>query len=267
MPRSLRVALASIASIAFTAAAAAALWRGGAHILQGEAAASPRGAGGPAVVVELFSSEGCSSCPPADAFVARLDRDQPVEGATVIPIEEHVDYWDDLGWRDPYGSPAHGARQRQYASVLDDHGVFTPEVVIDGRFVMPTGDEAAARRLIQEAARGAKARVTLAREGDHLAIDVAGAPASASDPAEIWLAVTESNLATEVPRGENAGRRLVHAPIARALRRIARIDGSAAHAEATLERGASWKAGALRAVVFVQLASSRRIVGAAVIER
>ena len=80
----------------------------------------------PAVVVELFSSEGCSSCPPADAYVSTLARTQPVDGVTVIALEENVDYWDRLGWRDPFGSPAFSERQQEYARVLPDHHVCSP---------------------------------------------------------------------------------------------------------------------------------------------
>jgi hypothetical protein len=216
------------------------------------------------VIVELFSSEGCSSCPPADAYLATLDRTQPVEGVAVIALEENVDYWDRLGWRDPFGSPAFSERQQEYARVLADHQVFTPEIVFDGHVVMPGGDEDAARRLMQQSAREPKAHVTVRREGSRVSVDVAGVPAgSGEDVAEVWLAITESGLATDVKAGENAGRHLVHGPIVRRLRSLGRVAGGVFHADATIDAEAGWNANALRAVAFVQLVKSRRIVGAA----
>ncbi|MGO8993516.1 MAG: DUF1223 domain-containing protein [Polyangiaceae bacterium] len=222
------------------------------------------------VIVELFSSEGCSSCPPADAFLASLDRAQPIDGVTVIALEEHVDYWDRLGWRDPFGSEAFSDRQKQYARVLADHGIFTPEIVFDGHLVMPVGDQGAARVLMEQAAREQKAHVTLHRDGPRVSVEVTdvasalGAPGAGTDDVpEIWLAVTESGLATDVPAGENAGRRLVHAPVVRRLERLGRVAGSAFRGDTTLAVEPSWKPGALRVVAFVQLARSRRIVGAA----
>ena len=217
-------------------------------------------------MVELFSSEGCSSCPPADVYLSALDRAQPIDGVTVIALEEHVDCWDRLGWRDPFGSGAFSERQSDYARVLADHHVFTPEIVFDGHLVMPGGDEDAARTMMQGAAREPKARVTLRRDGPRVTVDVSDLPPSdvvAGDAAEVWLAMTESGLATDVPAGENAGRRLAHAPVVRRLRQIGAVAGGAFHGDAALAPEASWKPSALRVVAFVQLAKSRRIVGAA----
>jgi hypothetical protein len=215
------------------------------------------------VVVELFSSEGCSSCPPADDFLARLDRTQPIQGVSVIALEENVDYWDRLGWRDPFARAEHGARQRQYAAVLSDPRVYTPEMVIDGHSVTEGGDEDRARRLMQESSGEPKARIVLAQSSSRVTVDVSDLPhAPPDDPAEVWLAITESGLSTDVGRGENAGRRLVHAPVVRQLRSLGRMVTPTFHAETTLENDPSWKPGALRVVVFVQLSKSRRIVGA-----
>src|SRR5260370_27042335 len=85
------------------------------------------------VVLELFTSEGCSSCPPADALLARLEAQQPIAGAEIIALEEHVDYWDHQGWTDPFSSGQWTQRQEAYASGFRDHGIYTPELVINGR--------------------------------------------------------------------------------------------------------------------------------------
>jgi hypothetical protein len=250
----------------------AAVVAGGGWLLESRAdsaAASAPGAVGARVpvILELFSSEGCSSCPPADAFVAALDRAQSVDGVTVIALEEHVDYWDRLGWRDPFGSPAFSDRQNDYARVLADHHVFTPEIVLDGHLVVPGGDEDAARALMQRTARDPKAHIALKRDGARASIDVSEVPkttgASADDSAEVWLAITESGLATDVRAGENSGRRLAHAPVVRRLRSLGRAAAGAFHADAPLEIDPAWNPRALHVVVFVQLAKSRKIIGAA----
>ncbi len=216
------------------------------------------------VLVEAFTSEGCSSCPPADAYLGELDRTQPIAGATVLAIEEHVDYWDGLGWRDPFAMPDNGARQRAYARVLEDHGVFTPEVVLDGQRIVRPQDAASAARAIAEAARAPHARVSVGRTGERLSIDISGLPAlSPGERAGIWLAVTESGLVSRVERGENAGRTLPHAPVLRSLRRIGSLTqgNPATHLEATMDTSASWRTSNLRAVVFLQTDDLRQIVG------
>jgi hypothetical protein len=226
------------------------------------ATAAP-GAGGPAVVVELFSSEGCSSCPPADQYLRDLDRAQSVKGVTVIALEEHVDYWDGLGWKDPFSQATFSARQHDYSAVLPDHRVYTPELVIDGHAVIEGGDEERAARDMLASSRERKARVQLDRSGARVTINVTQVPSGANDdPAEVWLAGTEANLSTRVERGENAGRTLAHAPVVRALRRLGVTTSEGFHGEVPLEVSSSWNPDAVRAVVFVQRARSKRIIGA-----
>src|SRR5262245_13661203 len=106
-----------------------------------------------AVLVELFTSEGCSSCPPADEVLTDLLQRQPLERVTVIGLGEHVDYWDQLGWRDQFSSQAFTSRQSEYESkVFHSGSIYTPQLVIDGRFQVVGSDQAAVRRLITRAA-------------------------------------------------------------------------------------------------------------------
>lgn len=162
----------------------------------------------PEVVVELFSSEGCSSCPPADEVLRELSREPGV-----LALEMHVDYWNDLGWADPFSSRTFTDRQRAYATHLAKSGVYTPQAVVDGRDELVGSDARKLRALVAEAKQRPHAALVLAREGERLTVET---PAR-SDGARLFLATRESGLSTRVPRGENAGKTLVHGPIARAL--------------------------------------------------
>ncbi len=159
------------------------------------ALASPRGgaarADAPAqrrtVVVELFSSEGCSSCPPADAVLARLAREQPVAGAEVVALELHVDYWNSLGWADPFSSAAFTDRQRAYADAFGRRGTYTPQLVVDGAAEFVGSNEAGARAAVAAAALEPKTQVQLTRSGDRVSIAVTD-PTVGGGAADVWLA-------------------------------------------------------------------------------
>ena len=252
----MRVLLGVLGGSAILACGAGAVWA--AH--RGDPPA-PLRSGVPPVLVELFSSEGCSSCPPAEAWLASIDRAQSIDGVAVIALEEHVDYWDRLGWRDTFALPQFGERQRDYSRVLPDKRVFTPEIVIDGHAVVANGDEEQAARDMRASATEPRARVALSRHGNDITIDVGEIPDNDLEPAEVWLAITESGLVTNVAEGENAGRRLAHAPVVRDLRRVGLARGGSFHAEASVDVGTTWAPRALRIVAFVQRARSRRIVG------
>jgi len=217
------------------------------------------------VVVELFSSEGCSSCPPADAVLARLARDQPVAGAEVVALEMHVDYWNQLGWADPFSSAAFSARQRAYADAFGKRGVYTPQAVVDGASELVGSNEPAVRAAVASAAREAKATVLVTRSGDRVAVAISDL-AEATEPADVWLAITEDGLSTAVPRGENAGATLAHGPVVRSLDRVAEIPagthGVVKVGEVEVAVKPGWRRDALRAVAFVQERRSMRITGA-----
>jgi hypothetical protein len=224
------------------------------------------------VVVELFTSEGCSSCPPADALLRRLAADQPIDGVEIVGLGDHVDYWDHLGWRDPFSSALFSERQSAYAKVFGSDSIYTPQMVIDGTLTSVGSDDQAVRRNILAAAREAKAvlDVSLARTGETaVAVDV-GVQASdrvkRTGPADLTIAVTEDGLTTRVQRGENGGRTLAHAAVVRQLRTVAQVPAKdhAASAAVVVRLEKAWNPDRLRVVALLQERTSRRVIGAGV---
>jgi hypothetical protein len=233
----------------------------------GAAASPPAASAVPApvpIIVELFSSEGCSSCPPADVLLDRLARQQAVAGAEILAIEQHVDYWNHLGWKDPFSSSSYSERQYGYADAFGRDGVYTPQMIVDGQAEFTGSNSRRAEEEIAIAARRPHAKVTLAQGPGGLSVSVMDLPPlSPGDTAELWLALTEGDLSTQVPRGENAGHLLRHAPIARELRRVGTVPPDGYKGEIKLASPAGATRDRLRAVVFVQEARKRRILGAA----
>lgn len=169
------------------------------------------------VVVELFTSEGCSSCPPADDILAELARGGAADGRPIIALSWHVDYWDRLGWPDPFASPRHTARQQRYAAALGQRGLYTPQAVVDGR-VDVVGSRRARLRSAIAAAGGPRAvavSATVKRDGARY--EITPRLKGPTDGARVLVALTESGLSVAVPRGENAGRTLRHDHVVRAF--------------------------------------------------
>lgn len=241
-------------------------------------ASSQGSAGAPApsrsaVLVELFTSEGCSSCPPADALLAKLAERSPLGNAQVVALEEHVDYWDDLGWRDPFSSHTWTTRQYAYAGVLGNGNPYTPQMVVDGAVEFSGGRAEQAAQSIAEAAARAKAPVTLSQGttskpgAENFSVQVGKLlPSGKGGAAEVWLAITETGLHSAVTRGENAGHELSHAAIVRSIRKIgeAKPDRDVSFSgDAAIPLRAEWKRENLKVVSFVQEKNSLRILGAA----
>ena len=217
-----------------------------------------------AVVVELFTSEGCSSCPPADELLGRLRQDLSAKSVQVIPLGFHVDYWNSLGWKDRFSSAEFTERQELYTRALKVDGPYTPEMVVDGAVEFVGNDAGQAQRTIRQQASGLEtAQVKIAMAGaDQLTIQVKG-PASSSGNALVMLAITEDNLSTQVGAGENGGRTLHHAAVVRELREVSTLKNGALETSVPLKLQNDWKRNDLRAVVFVQQGPSGKIEGAA----
>ncbi|HEY6006313.1 MAG TPA: DUF1223 domain-containing protein [Anaeromyxobacter sp.] len=170
------------------------------------------------VLVELFTSEGCSSCPPADALLARLAQER-AGGARPIALSEHVDYWDDLGWRDGFSSPAFTRRQETYVHRLRLSAPYTPQLVVAGRINALGSDARAARAAIAAAAREPAGRIdarVVARAAGALTVEIE-ASWNGGVAGDVLLALAQDRATTRVARGENEGRTLEHVSVARSL--------------------------------------------------
>ncbi|MBD2767611.1 DUF1223 domain-containing protein [Hymenobacter sp. BT664] len=212
------------------------------------------------VVVELFTSEGCSSCPAADAALRELETSQSLTGVEVIALGQHVDYWNRLGWKDPFSSPEFTERQREYAKGFGE-GTYTPQAVVNGTYEFVGSSQELAETVLK-AAKAPRATVSLARAANGaLAVNVSQLPAG-TKAADVLLALTEAGLSSQVGRGENSGRLLRHASVVRALRPLGtvRADGTFM-ATVPLDLARQWNPRNLRAVVLVQEHASRHIVG------
>jgi hypothetical protein len=223
------------------------------------------------VIVELFTSEGCSSCPPADRLLATLAATQPVEGAEVIPLGLHVDYWDQLGWRDRFSSGAATNRQRVYSRVFNIDSIYTPQLVVDGRAELVGSDASGARRAIERALDAPRGQLQVdvepsGADGVALSVSASALPqTSHGDRDELVVAITEDHLESDVRRGENHGRVLTHVAVVRSLvtGEAKPGDGPTRFTVPRLPIGEDWNRDNLKIVTFVQEARSRHIVAAA----
>jgi hypothetical protein len=221
------------------------------------------------VVVELFTSQGCSSCPPADRLLGRLADD-----SEVVPLSFHVDYWNYIGWTDPFSSEAWSDRQRRYARAFEAGRVYTPQMVFDGRVDCVGSQEDEVRRLIAEAAaRPSSGELTVdvgsGAAAGHLRVEVTARVLRAERGGDwkVMVAVFEKGLVTSVPRGENAGRSLHNDNVVRSLTEAFSLParaGAEGSRRLDLAFGDGWKRDQLGVAVFLQDPSSMHVHGAAV---
>jgi hypothetical protein len=225
-------------------------------------------AGSP-VVLELFTSQGCSSCPPADRVLSRIDREGALAGR-VVPLAFHVDYWNYIGWSDPFSSKQWTARQEAYAHAWGANGTYTPQLVVNGRTHLNGADEAGIARQVAEAAAAPAGRVTVTAvpAGGALEVTVAAETPVALEAKrlEAIVVVYESGIRTSVRRGENSGRELVNDYVVRHLDRAFEIvpaAGARAEGRVAVPLDPSWNAANVGVVAFLQDPETRRIHGAA----
>lgn len=219
------------------------------------------------IVVELFTSEGCSSCPPADALLQTFDR-QPYPGTRLIVLSEHVDYWNHIGWRDPYSDARFSERQNSYGAKLKLDSVYTPQMVVDGReeFVGSSSDDA--RKAFGRVAAEVKVPVklsALAVENNRLRahIETGDLPANFT-AADVVLAVALDHAESQVKSGENSGRRLTHVAVVRSLSKVGSVSpGQTFARDVEIQFVPGADSAGLRVIAFLQQPGPGRIVGAA----
>ncbi|MGE3275038.1 MAG: DUF1223 domain-containing protein [Vicinamibacterales bacterium] len=201
------------------------------------------------VLVELFTSEGCSSCPPADALLRELVGDQPIDGAYVIGLSEHVDYWNRLGWHDPFSSPSFSARQQTYGRQFQLASIYTPQAIVDGTVELVGSDRDAVRRAIADAARAPKAPLSIAvtPEADGVRVVLDGNRVLDQPDTALVVALVENDLSVHVTSGENASRQLRHSAVARAMQTVMHGQRSV-----RLPIDPAWNGTALDVVAFAQ---------------
>jgi hypothetical protein len=218
------------------------------------------------VLVELFTSEGCSSCPPADALLAKLDHDQPVTTAEIIVLGEHVDYWDELGWHDRFSAHQFTDRQSQYASRLHVDSVYTPQMIVDGTDQFVGNDSTHALHAIQHASQTPKLPLALSHpvvDGHRISSSVSTDVPPAQLQGDLYAALVDPKDSTDVRRGENSGHRIQHAGVVRTMQRIASLKDLASKSyEFTLVAPLDASPATMRVVVFAQRAGQGSVLGA-----
>jgi hypothetical protein len=215
------------------------------------------------ILVELFTSEGCSSCPPADAFLRALDATQPVAGVQLIVLGEHVDYWDDQGWRDIYSDHSFTVRQQSYAEQLRLKGPYTPQMVVDGALEFVGSDGQRATQAFEKARTYPKVSVQISsltlENGVVRAHIESGSMPSA---AEVFVVLALDHAESQVLRGENGGHRLQHVAIARNLMRAGKVAKGAVFAKDVHLKAPPSDAD-YRLIAFIQEPNQGKILGAA----
>jgi hypothetical protein len=203
----------------------------GALILALAVLVSPAASAGqtPRAVVELYTSQGCSSCPPADARLTELSRKPDFVALTL-----HVDYWDYLGWKDTLAKPEFSERQRAYSHSRGDRGVYTPQMIVNGAYACVGSDDGKIDVSIEKATSEhprLPVPVAVSRAGDVITVEVAEA-ASEVSPGEVWLVTVQSSVTVEIERGENKGREATYVNVVREMTQIGIWDGGHARFEA-----------------------------------
>jgi len=244
MPSARTIATASVAAALFAAALIVYPMRA--------AAPPPVRIGDTPVLVELFTSHGCSSCPPADQLLSYMKNDPPLRGRVIL-LAYHVDYWDRLGWKDPFSSKAATLRQGEYVRAFKLESSYTPQVVVDGTKYMVGSDSGAVYRSVaEESGRKPAARIRVSVKNNVAEITGEG-------KGDLQLAIYEDAITTNITRGENAGRTITNDAIVRQFTRLGPVDAKPFTKRVPLTLDPSWNRAHSGVVAFLQDPATKRI--------
>ncbi|MDQ3749038.1 MAG: DUF1223 domain-containing protein [Acidobacteriota bacterium] len=213
------------------------------------------------VLVELFTSEGCSSCPPADRVLLQLEKEQTNTDVEIITLALHVDYWNYLGWKDEFSSKSFSERQSGYAERFKLDSIYTPQMVVDGQTQFVGSNFGTAQKAVADAAKHQKANIEISKANDKLKVKIADAPAH--DDSYVWLTIAEDDLKTNVRRGENSGKTLNHVSVVREMKLLGNLAAADKifENEIALQLNSNWKKENLKFIVFVQGKESKKVFG------
>ena len=218
------------------------------------------------VLVELFTSEGCSSCPPADALLRQVNGTQTASGQLIVGISEHVTYWNSLGWADPFSSPAYTDRQNAYGTSLGLDSVYTPQMVVNGRQQFVGSD----KNLLEKAIRAEQDQaqpvalhiLDVSVAGSSLTVRFSATAAKSFYGSDIIAVLADDADQSSVLRGENSGRSLTHVSVARSILRVAKLESTAERTvDLQIPASFSGKPGH-HLILFAQSRGNGRVLGA-----
>jgi hypothetical protein len=222
------------------------------------------------ILVELFTSEGCSSCPPADVWLQKIDASQPIPGAQLIVLSEHVDYWDHDGWKDPYSQALFTDRQSGYVRAMGLSTAYTPQVIVNGTSELQLSEPQQITQVLVKAASAPQAPVSISAlsvEGSvppvlraHIVVD----GGQEKRNADIFAAVALGHAESQVAHGENGGKRLTHVAVVQEFVKIGKLEkGKVFSQDFQVKLRPNTDSGNIRLIVFVQEPDLGKVLGAA----
>lgn len=225
------------------------------------------------ILVELFTSEGCSSCPRADAWLQRMDSAQPLPSAHLIVLSEHVDYWNHDGWKDPYSSASITERQSNYISALKLKTPYTPQVIVDGASEINLTDDQQMERTFQQAGAATKIPIRITSAS----VDPANPSAvhahieteqnSTDHDADIYEAIALDHAESQVLRGENSGKHLTHVSVLESMTKIGKLEKLKSFSkDVDIKLKPETDPKNIRLIVFAQESGPGKVLGAALQE-